>query len=569
MRNWIHLAVALGGACLVTACDDIGGSETPGLPVVPPAPATLEQGAFLAERVLGESSAHDNLMEVELVIANLPEFAGNIGESVVLRGAGIFVNNESQPFVWEGDDVRGVIEVDRSTTITFYQDLATSGQARTDFKVFRNGSWNAVLVDNTTTGLASEGNIVLDLLSIASVGDKVRVTVDASDDLARSALPSDIKGPAFIEYVDGELSADRNLLEVDLVVTNLPPSIGPMPLLTGESVVVRGEAVYAEPGGSPFTWEGDDVSGEVADDRTLRITFFQRHFLDSQTDRLANFKLFRSNSWDEVVIDRTDPNGNIVLDLLAVASPGQKVRVTIDASNLDSRPQPPVVEDGPFTLAFNETADGARDEHVEVQLRLENLPDFAGLEGDRVVVRGSGIYTADGIPFVWSGDDVAAPIAADRSALVTFFADPGALDLKLFREFTWTPVVHDGRQPSGDIRLDFAAVGGPGQRVDVTVDVSEGSDARPEVPAGNRGPFGYRFADAGVNAMCPDLIEVTLELTNLPATAYDEGAQASEPLAEGDEVVVRGSNIYTGDSTTTPETWNGDAAAGVVTAKRS
>ncbi|MEO0604855.1 MAG: hypothetical protein AAF211_25710, partial [Myxococcota bacterium] len=528
-------AVAAGLLLVVGACaEPIEVAPPPGFPDAPDVAATLTQGAFAAQRVEGDPSRFPSLMEIELVVTNLPEFAGNVGESVVLRGANVFVDDQSQPFDWEGDDVRGAIEVDRSTTLTFFQALATNGQARTDFKLFRDQSWNAVLVDRTATGAANEGNISLDLLSIASVGDKVRVTVDASDELARAALPSDLKGPAFIEHVEGEPSADRDLIEVELVVTNLPESIGPVPLPAGDSVVVRGEAIYAAPGGSPLTWESDEVASEVADNRSMRITFFQRHFLDSATDRLANFKLFRSGSWDEVVIDRTDPNGNLVLDLLAVASVGQKARVTIDASNLDARPLPPVVEDGPFTLSFDETTSGAVDERIEVVLQMQDLPDFAGLEGDRVVVRGPAIFTADGTEYVWSGDAVAATIAADRSAEVTFYVPSGDLEFKVLREGTWTEVMGDGRQGDRNIRLDLRPVAAAGDRVVLAADVAPGSDARPAVPSAVQGPFAYTFADAGSNALCADLIEVSLQISNVPATAYDEGAAQSAPLDDGD-----------------------------------
>jgi hypothetical protein len=520
-------------------------------------PVGFTQGAFRVERVDGEKSAFPNLVEVELVVENLPDFAGNAGESVVVRGHNVFTDDRSQPLEWSGDGVRGTIGADRSTRVVFYQDLATGGQARTDFKAFRDASWSAVLVDRTATSTTDEGNIRLDLLSIAGRGDKVRVTVDAADEQARAAVPSDVKGPAFIEYVEGARSDFPNLLEVELVLTNLPEKIGPRPLPPGDRVVVRGEFIYADGGSAPKKWDGDDVGGAVGANRSVRTKFYQRLAVVGE-QRLANFKVFRESSWNEVVIDRNDPAGNLVLDLLAVGSVGSKVRVTIDASNASALPPPPEATDGPFTLRFDERKPGAHPGLVEVALRAVNLPAFAGKPGDRVVVRGKRIYTDATTARDWDGDQVAATVNADRSAETVFYLEPGVTDLKLFRELTWTPVAVDNGQSDGNVRLDLDPVSAPGSRVELVVDASQERALAP-VPMLLKGAYRATFLDAGANTLCGDLIEVTLRASNLPAAAG----------AAGDKIVVRGDKVYTGPSSTTPSTWDGDGAAGVIDATRA
>ena len=545
----IRLPITLGFAALVGSCgSDLDGDGGGGAPPSDLGPDrsddTLTEGAFTAQRLSG-ASRFQSLIQVELVINNLPDFAGTVGESVVVRGTGIFLDDASPAFDWSSDQVRGVIQSDRSATIVFYQDLTAGGQSRTDFKVFRDASTTPVLIDRTTTTPGSEGNIQLELLSIARRGDSVRVTVDARDPSARASVPTLVTGIAQVETVSGTRSDFDDLIEVELRLTNIPEAIGSVLIGIGETLVVRGENIYPDGFADPQTWDGDNVSGRVQRDRSARIKFYQSLSRGGE-QRTTNFKVFQVGTWNEVVVDNDERDGNIRLDLLQIASLGARVVVTVDLSNPLAIPPIGDVVDGPISARALEGRSPLPN-WIQVELVLRNLPEAAGAAGERLSIRGQGLYIDENNGFDWMGDRIAAEIAASRTATASFFIEGPTLAFKVYWPQSDVEIVVDQDNPNESrIEPSISAIARRGTRVQVLLDTAD-QRLRTEV-----GPYRVRLDPAGNSGRCPELLEVSLQIDNL-ADFAGRG---------GDRVVVRGNRIFVDDRTSF--TWDSDALGGPI-----
>ncbi|GAB6088669.1 hypothetical protein [Spirochaeta dissipatitropha] len=159
------------------------------------------------------------------------------------------------------------------------------------------------------------------MLSCATAGSADGAIDDAAEpEIASSFIHNEI---FMVSRVDGTHSVDPDSkIEVLLSVENLSGY---------EGVEIAAVGHELNDGKSTFTWNNnpnsENLSAVVSDGSADFIFYFNT--ANDSTD----FKIFVKNSWNEVITDPQEGDGNIRIVLDDLVSVGQRVSVIVDASS--------------------------------------------------------------------------------------------------------------------------------------------------------------------------------------------------------------------------------------------